>query len=146
MIGGLGFDLQYDGEIETNVLGYAGLRCYLIKANNGLFINGLIGSSFDVEDIDKFADRLELGLGLGYSFFLNNSLSFEPIVNIVKPKPFNDNSYIYTFGGGLSIFFNASERVSSHFAAANTLNKGDSFLNAGTSNFGIITTNFHVLK
>ena len=142
LIGGLGYNLQRSGDITTNILsGYAGLRCYLVRVNkDGLFINSSVSSSFDIKNLEKFKDGLDLSLGMGYSIFLNNSVAFEPIVNFVKPFAEGSSNH-FLIGGGFSTFFNVSENTSSQTTSTNTLNKGKSFINAGKSNFGIIASN-----
>ena len=99
---GLGFEMISVGGNSVNILGFnTGFRYYLVKANNGgLFINSLL----NVTKPNDLKAELGLTLGAGYSFFLNNRVSFEPTANFVMPFK-EGSSNIFIFGGGFSIFF-----------------------------------------
>ena len=102
LVGGLGYNLVSSDFISFNSLSIkAGVRYYLVSANNGgLFINSLI----DVTKPNDLKAEFGLNIGAGYSFFLNNRMSFEPTVNFVMP--FTEGSVnIFVIGGGFSIFF-----------------------------------------
>jgi len=102
LVGGLGFEMLTFSGNTANILAFnAGFRYYLVKTNNGgLFINSLL----NVAKPNDLKTELGLTLGAGYSFFLNNRVSFEPIANFMMPFK-EGSSNIFVFGGGFSIFF-----------------------------------------
>ena len=100
LVGGLGYEYQKD--YANNITLNAGFRFYLTKANKGgLFFNSQLNAA---KYIGAKFDLWGFTIGGGYSFFPNNRVALEPIINFVIP--FEEGiPNIFVFGCGVSIFF-----------------------------------------
>jgi outer membrane protein len=80
---------------------------------NGIFTQTSLGfgtSKNKQEDFESKSNTLNSQIGIGYAIFLNNHISFEPVINYRYSEFKNNNSNIKTFnnelmlGAGLTIF------------------------------------------
>ncbi|MCL2028401.1 MAG: hypothetical protein FWG79_07955 [Bacteroidales bacterium] len=101
LVSGVGFQrISISGDSFNSIALDVGARYYFATiGDGGFFANGVLGLSKSGRSEAEFG----LGLGVGYSFFLNNRVAIEPIANLVIP--FSDSPIAFTLGVGISVFF-----------------------------------------